>query len=369
MDVHWYLAAQDGYYPWDARYSRVVDFNYMRQQAAVIDGNGYAGALIATTAGGTDPWTLAAGLATQTRHMKFIVAQYAGAISPLWLAQMAATVDEISQGRLIVNIITGHDRGQPQYGIRQGHDERYELADEYWGVWRRLMLGETVTFEGKHVQLANAKLLLETVQKPCPELMFGGSSEPALDFAARHADTWLSAALPPPVMAKKVADVKARAAAHGRTIRCGIRLYVIVRPTEAEAWAAAQDVYDHIDPETLARRQATLEAEKRDGNVAKLQVNDLIHTKPLDGDRPKDARAYEVYPHLWGGYGLVRGGPGTAIVGDPNQVVALMREYQAAGIDVFIFGNNPHVEEAYRFADLIMPLLGKKDGHGRPLWF
>ena len=363
MEIHWYLAAQDGTHPWNPAGSRVTDFTYMKQLAGAIDYNGYAGALIATLPGGTDPWSLATGLAQHTQQMKFIVAQYAGVIAPLWLAQMAASVDQFSNGRLVINIIMGAGPSAPQLGISDVHDERYALGDEYWGVFRRLMAGETVNFDGKYVSLKNAKLLLDAVQKPHPELMMGGSSAPGLAFAAKHADTWLSLGIPPPLFAQKVARVKEMAAAQGRKLRYGIRAYVIVRETKEEAWAAAQWQYDRMDAAAIERRLEKLKKTDTEGDNL---LAELIGTgKPL----PKDARGLEIHPGLWGGIGLIRQGTGTTIVGDPESVVATLREYEAAGAEVFILGNYPHVEEAYRFAELVMPLLKSEKRQGRVGWY
>lgn len=359
MDVHWNLVAQDGPYPWNPKGVRVTDFDYMRQLAGAIDHAGFAGALIATLAGGTDPWTLAAGLAQHTRRMKFIVAQYAGIISPLWLAQMAASLDRQSDGRLIINIISGNARGSPQFGIFDDHDQRYALADEYWGVFRRLMQGEKVDFEGKYVRIKGAQLLIEPVQKPYPELMFGGSSEAAMAFAAKHVDTWLGHALPPEIEARKVKAVRAAAAGHGRKIRCGLRLHVIVRETEKEAWQAAQWMYERMDRQAIDRRFDALKDEIKSGGAS--EMHGAVGTTALDLEKlPDDARALEISPNLWGGIALVRMGPGTTLVGDPDQVCRRLKEYEALGIDAVILSGYPHIEEAYRFADLVMPLLKAK---------
>jgi alkanesulfonate monooxygenase len=363
VEIHWYFAAQDGTHPWNPKGVRVSDFQYMKQLAGAIDHNGYAGALIATLPGGTDPWTMAAGLAMTTERMKFIVAQYAGVIAPLWLAQMAASLDQMSNGRLVINIIAGAGGTAPSLGISDQHDERYLLADEYWGVFRRLMSGETVDFEGRYVKLRNARLLLESVQKPYPELMIGGSSAPGLALAAKHADTWLSLGVPPPVFAEKVKRLRELASDHGRKLRFGIRAYVIVRETVEEAWAAAQWQYDRMDEAAVQRRLAQLA--KSDTQGEKL-ITSLI--KPGMA-LPKDARAFELYPGLWSGIALIRVGTGTTLVGDPEGIVSLMREYERAGCEVFILGNYPHIEEAYRFADLVMPLLGKETKGARVTWY
>lgn len=365
MEIHWYIVAQDGPYPWNPQGARTTDLRYLQQLATTIDLLGYEGALIPTLAGGTEPFTLATALATRTERMKFICASYAGVVSPLWMAQIAATVDEVSNGRLIVNVITGNQPTNEALGIMLDHDERYVLADEYWGVFRRLMQGERVDFEGRHVRVRGAELLLDRKRPGVVPLMFGGSSPPALDFAARHVDTWLSLGLPPALIAEKVALVKSLAAKHGRTIRCGLRMHVLVRETQEEAWAAAQWQYDRMDKEAIQRR---LEKHRSAGNDAYggRLLSDLIGVGA--GDLPKDARAFEISPNLWGGIGLIRNGPGTTIVGDPDTVVATLREYEKVGIEVFILGAYPHIEEAHRFADMVMPKLQKREARARVAW-
>jgi alkanesulfonate monooxygenase len=182
--------------------------------------------------------------------------------------------------------------------------------------------------------------------------MFGGSSPPALEFAARHCDTWLSLALPPSQIADKVDQVRRLAAANGRTMRYGLRLHVIVRETEKEAWAQAQWLYDRMDQSAIQRRLAQ---EQRSDGVGGAMMRDLVRI--YGSEQPKDARAFEIYPSLWSAIGLIRNGPGTTIVGDPDTVVETLRSYERAGIEVFILGGWPHIEESYRFADLVMPRL------------
>ena len=364
MELHWNIIAQDGPYPWNSAGQRVTDLNYLRQLAGATEQAGFDGALIATLAGGTDPWGLATVLAPMTRKMKFIVAQYAGVIAPLWLAQMAATLDQCSEGRLVINIITGGDHNAYALGNFLDHDARYAAADEYWGVFNRLIAGETVDFDGKYVRIKGAKLLLDKVQ-PKIEMMFGGSSPAAMAIAAKHCDTWLTLGLPPDQVATRISRVRAIADAEGRKLRFGCRLHVIVRETDEEAWRQAQFLYDHMDKAAIERhlgRMKHLDAGKVTGQAEMTALIDA------SGDLPTDARAFEVSPNLWAGIGLVRIGPGTAIVGGPETVVTTLREYEAAGVDVFILSGYPHIEEAYRFADLVMPLLRPRSEPVRPTW-
>ncbi len=349
MEIYWYLIPQDGPYPWSEKGRRTVDFDYLAQIARAVDHLGYTGALLATGGGEHDAWVLGSSLIPLTRRMKFIVAVHPGIVAPLMLAQKAATFDQFSNGRLIINMVTGENRQMPPYGITLDHDERYALTDEYWGVWRRLMAGEVVDFEGRFLNLKGAQLRLPPVQKPYPKLFFGGSSEPALNVAARHADTYLTWGEPPPQAAEKIKAVRERAKALGRTVKFGIRLNLIVRETKQEAWDAAQWLLDRMDDEVVAGAQAR---NKSSDSVGQARMRDIV------GDRkPKHARDLEIYPDMWGGFGLVRNGPGTAIVGDPETVAARIREYSDIGFDTFIVSGQPLLEETYRVADLLLPLL------------
>jgi alkanesulfonate monooxygenase len=190
--------------------------------------------------------------------------------------------------------------------------------------------------------------LYPPVQKPHPPLWFGGSSPAAHDMAGEHIDTYLTWGEPPAAVARKIADIRARAAAHGRTIRFGIRLHVIVRETEEEAWAAADKLISKLDDETIARAQASF---------SKMDSEGQRRMAALHGGKRGGRAELEVYPNLWAGVGLVRGGAGIALVGNPEQVAARMKEYADLGIETFILSGYPHLEESYRFAELVFPLL------------
>jgi alkanesulfonate monooxygenase len=357
MEIYWYLIPQDGPYPWAEKGRRTVDFDYLAQIARAVDHLGYTGALLATGGGEHDAWVLGSSLIPITKRMKFIIAVHPGIVAPLMLAQKAATFDQFSDGRLILNMVTGENRQMPPYGIELDHDERYALTDEYWGVWRRLMSGEVVDFEGKYLKLRGAQLKLPALQKPYPKLFFGGSSEPALGVAARHADTYLTWGEPPPQAAEKIQSVRERAKALGRNVKFGIRLNLIVRETREEAWDAAQWLLDRMDDTAVAGAQARNQASD---SVGQKRMSEIV-----GGRKPKRARDLEIYPDLWAGFGLVRNGPGTAIVGDPETVAARILEYRDIGFDTFIVSGQPLLEETYRVADLLLPLLPFDRGNRR----
>jgi len=149
-----------------------------------------------------------------------------------------------------------------------------------------------------------------------------------------------------------VADVRARAAKHGRTVKFGIRLHVIVRETDEQAWAAAEELISHVSDDTVVRAQAVFARMDSEGQRRMA----ALHNQGVKRTR-KDL---EISPNLWAGVGLVRGGAGTALVGDPQTVAARIEEYAALGLDTFVLSGYPHLEESIRFAELVFPLLGKR---------
>lgn len=348
MNVLWYMCAPDGAYPWKPEGSRTIDYGYYKQLAQAYDHLGYTGALFAT--GAHDVWPLAGALLPYTERMKFLIAFHPGLIAPTLLAKMAATFQEFSNGRLMLNVVSGDAKMLGAYGMMLPHDERYVMADEYLTIWHRLMAGESVTHKGIYFQTEGAKLALPagTDIQP-PPLWFGGSSDSAIEVAAKHVETYLSWGETPEQMGEKVKKVKARAAEHGRELTYGIRLYVIVRQTDAKAWEAAADLYDQMDDTAIA------------GNQRFVSNTDSIGQQRMSamhgGIKPTNLRDLEIAPNLWAGIGLVRPGPGTAIVGSPETVIRTLEAYQKVGVDTFILSGMPLLEEAYRFGELVLPKL------------
>jgi alkanesulfonate monooxygenase len=354
MNVFWFIPTHgDGRYLGTTEGSRPVTLEYMQQIAQAADNLGYSGALLPTGRSCEDAWVVASSLISSTRRLKFLVAIRPGIISPTASARMAATFDRMSGGRLLINVVTGGDPAEASAdGIFLSHDERYSVTDEFLDIWRRVIAGEVVDYEGKHLLVQGAKLLYPPIQAPYPPLYFGGSSPAAHELAAKHIDLYLTWGEPPHAVREKIEDMKRRAAEQGRTLRFGIRLHVIVRETTSAAWDAANDLIKHLDDSAIAAAQ---------GAFARFDSEGQRRMAQLHGGR-RDA--LEVSPNLWAGVGLVRGGAGTALVGDAETVAARMREYADLGIDTFIFSGYPHLEESYRAAELLFPLLPLE--HSRP---
>jgi len=347
INVFWFLPTHgDGRYLGTTQGGRPVDLPYLQQVAIAADSLGYYGVLIPTGKSCEDSWLVAAALAPQTRNLRYLVAVRPGLQPPTLAARMAATLDRLSEGRLLINVVTGGDPVENKGdGIFLSHTERYEVTNEFLDVYRRLLAGEKVDYQGKHIQVEGAEVLFPPVQENGPPLYFGGSSDAAIDVAADHIDAYLTWGEPPAQVAEKLAVVKARAAEKGRELDYGIRLHVIVRETEEEARAAADKLISHLDDETIAQAQQIF---SRMDSAGQARMS-ALHKGNRDN--------LYISPNLWAGVGLVRGGAGTALVGNPQQVAERIREYQALGITNFIFSGYPHLEEAHRFAELVMPLL------------
>ncbi|AOS63344.1 LLM class flavin-dependent oxidoreductase [Actinoalloteichus hymeniacidonis] len=330
---------------------RTPDIDYLAQVARAAEAQGFDGVLTPTGTWCEDAWLTTAALLRETSRLRYLVAFRPGVISPTLAAQMAATYQRISKGRLLLNIVTGgDDLEQRRFGDFFDHDQRYARTDEFLSIVRGIWSGTPVDFDGEHLRVAGATVL--AAPDPLPPLYFGGSSDAALPVAARHADVYLTWGEPPAQVAEKIGRVRELARAAGREIRFGIRLHTISRDTSVEAWAEAQRLIDALDPAKVARAQRQLAASESIGQQRMVALH--------GGRLPSDAHALEIHPHLWAGIGLVRGGAGTALVGSHAEVADLIEEYHAVGVEEFVLSGYPHLEEAYWFGEGVRPELRRR---------
>ncbi len=351
LDIFWFLPTSG-----DTRYLGTSDFGrpatnaYMRQIAEAAERLGFDGLLIPTGSSCLDPWVTAASLVPVTQRIKLLVALRTSLGNPTASARQAATLDQaLGPGRLLMNVVPGGDATElAADGVFYDHDTRYEAGDEFLTIWRRLLQGETLDFEGRHLKVRKAQNFFPPATQPHPPLYFGGSSPAAHELAAKHVDAYLTWGEPPAAVAAKIADVRRRAEQHGRRLRFGVRLHVIVRETSAEAWADADRLISHLTDDDIAAAQR---------NYAGMDSVGQRRMAELHGGR-RDSLV--IGPNLWAGVGLVRGGAGTALVGNPEEIVARLKEYVDAGVDSFVLSGYPHLEEAIRFAELVFPLLPGK---------
>ena len=359
MKVFWFIPTHgDSRYLGTSHGGRVLDLGYLQQVASAVDNLGFYGALLPTGRSCEDAWVTASFLAANTKRMRFLVAVRPGLVSPTLAARMAATFDRLSNGRILINVVTGGDPVElAGDGLFVDHDTRYKITDEFLTIWRSVLANEgEVNFEGEQLQVRGAKILFPAVQNPYPALYFGGSSDGAMDVAAKHVDYYLTWGEPPEQVKEKLAKARNYAyAKYGRELKFGIRLHIIVRESEEEAWRDAERLISQVTDKTVALAQQTMARQDSVGQQRMLALQKL--------SGPTRSRTdLEISPNLWAGVGLVRSGAGTALVGSVENVVKRMKEYAELGIDTFIFSGYPHLEEAYRTAELLLPNLPLNHG-------
>jgi len=367
LKFHWFLPTNGG----DGRQvvggghgvsagaaGRPASVPYLGQIARSAEQLGFEAALTPTGAWCEDAWVSTAMISSLSERLKFLVAFRPGLTSPFLSAQMAGTFQNLSGGRLLLNVVTGGEsHEQRMYGDFLDKDSRYERCEEFLHVVRSLWAGETVTFEGEHYRLHDA--VLDQIPDPLPEIYFGGSSEAAGRVAAKHVDVYLTWGEPPEAVREKVEWIRKLAADEGREgqVRFGIRLHTIARDTSEAAWTEADRLLSGISDEQIVTVQAGL---RRSESVGQRRMLDL-------NGGSKDS--LEVYPNLWAGIGLVRGGAGTAMVGSFTEIADLVEQYADVGIEEFVLSGYPHLEESYWFGEGVLPELARRGlwSHPSPL--
>jgi alkanesulfonate monooxygenase len=326
---------------------RPASLGYLGQIARSAEQLGFEAALTPAGAWCEDAWLTTGMLTEVTKRLKFLVAFRPGLISPTLAAQMAATFQRHSGGRLLLNVVTGGESAEQRaYGDFLDKAQRYQRCAEFLDIVTRLWRGQTVTHHGTHLRVEGAWLSLRP--DPVPPLYFGGSSAEAGLVAARHADVYLTWGEPPAAVAAKLRWMDGLARQAGRTLRYGIRLHVITRDTAHEAWLQAHRLLDGIDETMVRTVQEGLAHSESEGQRRMRE----LHGGSLDN--------LEVSPNLWAGIGLLRGGAGTALVGSHTEIADRIEEYAALGISEFILSGYPHLEEAYWFGEGVLPILRQR---------
>jgi alkanesulfonate monooxygenase len=334
--------------------TRPPSIEYLAQVARSAEQLGFTGVLTPTGTWCEDAWLATAALIGLTQRLKFLVAFRPGLTSPTLAAQMAATYQRISKGRLMLNVVTGgEDTEQRRFGDHLDHDQRYERTGEFLDVVRGAWGGQPYDFEGKHYKVHGATTMSPPV--PIPPIYFGGSSQAAGPVAAKYVDVYLTWGEPPQQVARKLAWMRELAEAAGRKLRFGIRLHTISRDSSKEAWAQANHMLSELTTTEISQAQQVLAKSVSTGQERMI----ALHSRYRGGGSAADL---EIYPNLWAGVGLVRGGAGTALVGSHAEVADRIEEYASLGIEEFIFSGYPHLEEAYWFGEGVLPELQRR-GH------
>ena len=320
------------------------NFDYFMQVADACEEAGLEYTLVPVNVTCYEAWVACSMVSARTSKLTQLIAARPGYIVPTLMAKMIATFDQMSQGRISINLISSTS---PADGVYYEHDERYEVMDETCEIMKLVWTNDRpVDYDGKHFRLRGARVLPKPYQQPWPRFYIGGVSPAARDVGAKHADCYLFWGQRPEEIAEAVADIRRRAEAQGRdpaAMDFGMRLQIVMRATEEDAWDAAWELIGSA-PETFRERVAA--AARGDSHANRNQQLQVAASAADD---------YRIGPHLWTGISTVRSGAGTAIVGNPEQVAATLQEFVDAGCTEFCLSGYPHDEAARDFGRLIMP--------------
>lgn len=289
---------------------------------------------------GMDSIAFAGAVAPLLKQMQLLVAVRCGEMWPPQLARQLATLDHMLGGRLTINIISSDLPGETLESA-----PRYARTLEVMQILRTLLAGHPLSHKGEFYNLEIEPPRQVAAHDRSPPFYFGGLSEHARDVAARAADVFLMWPDRMENIRLILDDMRRRASAHGRLLRFGYRVHVIVRETEAEARAHARKIMSKLDATTGEKiRQKSLDA----GSFGVRRQAEMRDEADDEGF---------VEDNLWTGIGRARSGCGAALVGDPDQIIRKIEAYQALGFDAFIFSGYPHAEEADLFARYVLPKI------------
>ena len=324
--------------------------DYLVEIAHAAELSGFQGGLIPSFPMTDEPWVISSVLARETRTFRFMIPFQPGFLNPIVAARMTASLQRATGGRALYNVITGG--GGPQqlwWGDSVAHDERYtrttELLDVVRGVWR----GGPFSYQGRFYQVEDVGLPDPLSKEDFPEIYFSGSSDAALASASKHADFYLTWLEPFAQLRDKFARVREKTAALGRQIKCAVRVDIVARPTEEEAWEEIRRGFDSLSRETVEKFSGGPEA-----------GTESVGARRQASNRPKTISSYKdliVEPNVWSGFALLRGGQTQGIVGSYEQVAERLDQLVELGTDAFILASTPHLEEAYRVGEEVLPLI------------
>jgi alkanesulfonate monooxygenase len=324
--------------------TRQATADYLVEVAGAAEDAGFAFALVPVGTTCHDAWLSSAIVAGRTQRLKFLVAMRPGFVAPTVAAKMSNTFDQLTQGRVLINVVTG---GFPAELAADGdftdHDERYVRTQEFMQVVKKAWTEpKRWDYQGKYYRVEGGNVFPKPYQQPYPPFYFGGASEAAKKVGAEETDIYLLWGEPLPMVRERIAEMRERASEVGRPLRFGLRIHVVVRETEQEAKQAADALIAGI-PEGF---------------------QGMIDKHHAGGDSEGEKRQRELVaanddqwlaPNLWAGIGKARLGVGTALVGSGENLARRLQEYVDEGIDTFILSGYPHLEEAQRFGRYVMP--------------
>ncbi|MGW5560162.1 LLM class flavin-dependent oxidoreductase [Micromonospora sp. NPDC003944] len=320
----------------------------LTSHARALEHHGWDGALIGTGWGRPDTFTVATALAARTTTFQPLIAIRPGYWRPANFASAAATLDHLSQGRTLINIVSGKDDLAAYGDGASDPTHRYARTKEFLQIVRKLWTQESVTYQGEHFAVTDSHLALRPVvhgERRHPRLYFGGASPAAEEVAATEADVQLFWGEPLDGVADRIERLKQLSDKLGREhppLEFGLRVTTLVRDTTEQAWADAEAKVAQMANGTGAARDQNWRAA-----VGQRRLLDLAARGEV-----LDDNLYTT-PGRFGG-----GGAGTTwLVGSAEEVASSLRKYQRLGITHFVLSDTPYLAEIKRQGDQLLPLL------------
>jgi alkanesulfonate monooxygenase len=296
-----------------------------------------------------DAWMTGAMMVGRTKSIRMLIAARPSYIHPVLLAKMIAGFDQLSGGRISVNLIAGQSEAENiAEGVKWSKEERYQIMEEEVQILKTLWTSNgKADFSGKYYTLKGAEIVPLPLQKPHPRFYLGGGSGDAWEMSAKHSDVHLFWGDTVEQIAANMQRLRAMASKHGREkdLGFGMRLQIVCRESESDAWEAANGLVQHVteERERYIREHYAVSA-------ANQRVQELRRTK---GDL--------IAPHLWTGLARARPGAGIAIVGNPEQCADTLQQFIDVGCHSFCLSGYLHDEECWRFQRLVRPILAERN--------
>jgi alkanesulfonate monooxygenase len=289
---------------------------------------------------GQDTLPFVSAVSPMTKNINILAAIRCGEVYPPMLARTLTTIDHILEGRLTINIISSNLPGE-----NLPSEDRYSRSREVVEILKQAWTKEEINFSGNFYNLKLPTNPVKPYQIGGPLLYFGGYSPPALELCAEHCDVYLMWPETEDNLIGLMENMSEKAAKFNRAVDFGLRVHVVVRETEEEAYEYAESIISKLDLE--------MGRELRDRSLDAKSYGVSRQEKMRDKSSPDGY----IEPNLWTGIGKARSGCGAALVGNPDQIIEKLNRYMEMGIRSFILSGYPHMDECNRFAELVLPKL------------
>lgn len=310
-------------------------YDHLSQVARAAEISGFDGVLIPQTPAGEEPLIVSGALARETKRLKFLPALPAPFLSAVYSAKIAISFQRLSGGRLNWFLITEEHTEKSWHGHRWSIAEQIARTDEFLDVAKGFWNQAPFTFQGKYFEVVDGGFPPALTGPKLPTIYLNGDTEEALELSAKHADVHFLPLDTLEATQARIADLQARAAKRGRSLRFGLQADLLGRYSSDEAWRELKSQWDRANAKTVS----------------------ISSDLPIPAHSAEEFAALKLGPNLWSGFGLIRPGAPVGLVGSYAEIAARLGEYAALGISSFALSANPHLEEAYRIGEQLLPLI------------